>query len=166
MNPQIRRIRPNEWHLLRELRLQALADAPLAFAATLAQEEAFPEKLWRERAVSGAAGADRITFIAEDEGQWIGLATGIAGSEPSSMLVGMFVTEPARGRGIGIALVESIVGWAQSRGAARLVLWVTASNEVAIALYRGCGFRPMGITRPLAHTPTMIECEMVRALNL
>ena len=51
MNPQIRRIRPNEWHLLRELRLQALADAPLAFAATLAQEEAFPEKLWRERAV-------------------------------------------------------------------------------------------------------------------
>src|SRR5215469_4733451 len=106
------------------------------------------------------------TAIAEDEGQWIGLATGIAGSEPSPMLVRMFVTEPARRRGIGIALVESIVGWAQSRGAARLVLWVTVSNEVAIALYRRCGFRPLGITRPLAHTPTMIECEMVRALNL
>lgn len=48
--PVVRRIRPYEWHLLRALRLHALADAPMAFGSTLFEEEAFPESVWRERA--------------------------------------------------------------------------------------------------------------------
>src|SRR5437867_2489524 len=109
MSLEIRRIRPDEGSRLRALRLHALADAPTAFGSTLALEEAFPEDVWHQRAVDGAAGDDRVTFIAELDGRWVGLLTGLAtgstGAEP--MLVGMFVDGAARRHGIGCALVES-----------------------------------------------------------
>src|SRR5262249_2274836 len=74
----IRRIRPDEGLRLRALRLAALADAPMAFGSTLAREEGFPTQVWHERAEGGAAGSDRVTFIAARDGEWIGLATGLA----------------------------------------------------------------------------------------
>ena len=67
MSWKIRRIRPDEGLRLRAL--HALADAPEAFGSTLAREEAFPEEVWHERAMGGAAGGDRVTFIAEQDGR-------------------------------------------------------------------------------------------------
>ena len=170
MSLEVRRIRADEGLRLRALRLHALADAPTAFGSTLAREEAFPEHVWHERAAGGAAGGDRVTFIAEQDGRWVGLATGLAddpdGSEKSGpMLVGMFVDGAERRRGAGLALVEGVAAWARTRGAARLFLWVTSSNEPAIALYCRCGFRPTGKTRPVAHTPSIAEIQMVRDLR-
>jgi GNAT superfamily N-acetyltransferase len=121
--------------------------------------------VWRERAAGGAVGEDRVTFIAEQDGRWIGLATGVLIEAGDPMLVGMFVDGTSRRRGVAAALIESVVGWSQSRGATRLVLWVTSSNEPAIALYRRRGFRPTGKTRSLAHTPNLIETEMIRELH-
>ena len=167
MSLEIRRIRPDEGLRLRALRLHALADAPTAFGSTLAHEAAFPEDVWHERAVGGTAGGDRVTFIAELDGRWVGLATGLAADSGRSgpMLVGMFVDGTVRRRGVGVALVESVVGWARARKAVHLALWVTASNDAAIALYCRCGFRPTGATRPVAHGLTLVEVEMVRDLD-
>ncbi len=170
MSLEVRRIRADEGLRLRTLRLHALADAPTAFGSTLAREEAFPEHVWHERAAGGAAAVDRVTFIAEQDGRWVGLATGLAddpdGSEKSGpMLVGMFVDGAERRRGVGLALVEDVAAWARTREAASLFLWVTSSNEPAIALYRRCGFRPTGKTRPVAHTPSIAEIQMVRDLT-
>ena len=39
-----------DWQALREIRLQALRDAPYAFASTHAREAAFGEDEWRRRA--------------------------------------------------------------------------------------------------------------------
>jgi GNAT superfamily N-acetyltransferase len=162
---QIRRIRSDEWRRSRALRLHALAVAPTAFDSTLAREEAFPDDVWQERAVAGAAGRDHATFIAEEDERWIGMATGLAAEPDRSAtsgptLVGMFVDGAARRRGVGAALVESIVGWARARGAPHLVLWITSSNDAALALYRRCGFRPTGTTKRLAHDPAFVELEM------
>jgi hypothetical protein len=81
---------------LRALRLRAPADAPTAFGSTLAREEAFTDDVWRDRAAGGASGTDRVAFIAERDGRWIGLASGLAADldtpdrgEP--VLVGMLV---------------------------------------------------------------------------
>jgi GNAT superfamily N-acetyltransferase len=142
----------------------------MAFGSTLAREESFPESVWRERAAGGASGTDRVTFIAEREGEWLGLASGIA-TDPGSpsalgpFLVGMFVDPAARRHGLGAVLVEAVVEWAGSRGAARLYLWVTSTNDPAIALYSKCGFRRTGDTQPLAHSPSVTELQMVRELR-
>ena len=77
---EIRRIRADEGLRLREVRLRALAEAPLAFGSTLAREQTFPESAWHERAAGGASGSDRATFIAEGAGRWVGMATGVARS--------------------------------------------------------------------------------------
>jgi len=139
----------------------------MAFGSTLAKEEAFPEHIWHERAAGGSSGHERVSFIAERDGRWIGLATGLAadldGSGP--VLVGMFVDPAERGRRVGALLVEAVADWARERGEARLYLWVTSTNHPALALYSKCGFRPTGETRPIAHTPSLAELRMVRDLR-
>jgi GNAT superfamily N-acetyltransferase len=169
MKPHIRRIRAHEGPRLRALRLRALADAPTAFGSTLAREQAYSDELWRERAAGASAGCDRATFVAEREQQWLGLATGIAraddGQSIGPLLVGMFVDAAVRRLGVGAELIEAVASWAKACGGTRMALWVTSGNDPAVALYQRCGFRPTGTTRPLAHTPTLAEREMVRELG-
>jgi GNAT superfamily N-acetyltransferase len=162
MGLAVRRVRADEASRLRALRLRALADAPWAFGSTLAREEALAEQVWRERAAQGAAGETAVTYVAEDADRWIGMATGlVTETEPARLdLVGMFVEPAARGRGVGGALVEAVLAWARARGAGGLYLWVTTTNRAAITLYERCGFRPTGATKPLDHTPTLLEQEM------
>lgn len=162
MSLEIRRVGAAEWRQLRALRLRALTAAPLAFGSTLAREEAFSDSVWQERA-AGSPG--RATFVTEQDGQWVGLATGVAaGSDGPQqafpMLVGMFVDASVRQQGVGAKLVERVAAWAKDQGAERLVLWAVDGNEPAMALYRRCGFQPTGVTRPLAHSPAHRECEM------
>ena len=154
---------------MRALRIRALAEAPMAFGSTLAREQGFADDVWRERAVGASVGCDGATFIAERDNEWVGLATGLAREddpEPAGpLLIGMFVDGTARRLGVGSALIEAVAAWARACGAARLALWVTSGNDPAVALYQQCGFRPTGVTRPLAHTPSLAECEMIRDLR-
>jgi len=166
---EIRRIRADEGLRLREVRLRALADAPTAFGSSLAREQTFPESTWHERAADGAAGSDRVTFVAEEAGQLVGLATGVArhqdGPDHSPMLIGMFVDSTQRGRGVGAALVERVTEWARTLAAPHLYLWATSTNRPAIALYEKCGFSQTRETRPLEHTPSLREVLMKRSLR-
>src|SRR5262245_38287663 len=168
MSAIVRRIQPEESLPLRALRLRALADAPLAFGSTLAREQAVADEVWRERAKDGATGRDRVTYVAEDGGQWVGMVTGITDdpSEPRRQAVGMFVAPAARGQGMGAAVHDAVVAWARERGAVRLRLWVTTTNHAAIRLYHRCGFRPSDRTKPkpLDHTPSLSEIEMIQDL--
>jgi GNAT superfamily N-acetyltransferase len=154
MRAQVRRVRAGEWQRLRELRLAALADSPSAFLATWSEEAAFAEDVWKARAADGEAGDERVTFVTEDGGEWLGLATGLASvtimqrlghaiADGGAVLVGMFVVPHARRRGVGRALVEAVAAWARAGSAPALHLWVTATNAGAIELYRRCGFRTL-----------------------
>ncbi|MGH7357861.1 MAG: GNAT family N-acetyltransferase [Candidatus Rokuibacteriota bacterium] len=138
----------------------------MAFGSTLAREDAFADDVWRERATRGAAGEDQVTYVAEDGDRWLGMATGLVDGQDASRLnlVGMFVEPDARGRGVGAALVDAVVGWARARGAPRVYLWVTTTNQAALALYERRGFRPTGERKPLEHTPSVTELQMVRDL--
>ena len=166
---EIRRIRADEGLRLKALRLRALADAPTAFGSNLAREETFADSTWHERASGAASGSDRATFIADDDGWWVGMATGVAhhpdGPEHSPMLISMFVDSSQRGRGVGASLVERVTEWARGLGAKSLHLWATSTNHPAIALYERCGFSRTGQTRPLEHTPSLQEVAMVRDLR-
>ena len=169
MTCAIRRIRPDEGARLRALRLRALADAPMAFGSTLAREQTFADEVWHERAQRGASGVDNVTFVAERDGRWLGIVTGLARDpdvphDPRPELVAMFVCPEARGSGLGGALVDAVVGWARERRAAGLTLWVTATNTLALALYTRHGFRRTGESNPLDHSPALASIRMVRDL--
>lgn len=160
----VRRVRPEEWPALRDIRLRALRDAPFAFGSTYEDEAAFLAETWRQRA-AGVEGV-RATFVAEGSGGWLGIATGL-GNDPApgtAMLAGMFVVPQARRLGVATALVEAVVDWARSHGARRLELDVTGTNAAAIRLYQRAGFTDTGIRAPLDHTPSILEWRMARDL--
>jgi len=168
---EIRRIRADEGLRLKALRLRALADTPMAFGSTLAREQAYPDALWHERAAVGAAGDRVVTIVAERDNHLLGMAIGFLPESPDApdpTMVGVFVDAAVRRQGVGAALIEKVIDWAKAhksaRGSARLLISITDGNDPALALYRRAGFRPTGVTRPSAHTPDLVECEMVLEL--
>src|SRR5262249_43352483 len=117
----VRRIRVEEWERLRVIRLHALADTPMAFGSTLADEQARPDEFWCGRAAGGAVDDDRATFIAERDGTWVGISTcvleaGGTGERPA-WVFGMWVDPAVRRQGTAQALLRVLAGWARERGA-------------------------------------------------
>jgi ribosomal protein S18 acetylase RimI-like enzyme len=139
----VRQVQPGDWATLREVRLAALAEAPHAFASTLAREQAFDEAEWRRR-----TGTSFIAWAGETP---VGLVSviehaGGADRDParSWALVSMWVRPDARGTGAADALVSCSAAAARAAGGDRLVLWVADDNARGRAFYRRCGFRPTG----------------------
>ena len=58
---------------------------------------------------------------------------------------GVLLTRDARGRGIGRALMETLIAWARDRDIVDLHLYVFGHNERALRLYRSLGFEQIGL---------------------
>ncbi len=161
----VRRIRADEGTLLRAMRIRALTDTPTAFGSTIKQTLAYSMEVWEERARSNALSDTISGFLAERDGEVVGLAGGMfEAGEPMPSLISMWVAPSARGHGGGEALIEAVVTWVRSLGATRLQLWVTETNAPAIALYRRTGFIETDETQPLPSHPALLERRMVREL--
>ncbi len=134
---RIRRLTSDDWVAYREIRLAALADAPSAFGSNLARELAYPDDIWRSR----LDGSQSTVFAAEWEGRLVGLVGGLStASEGTALLVSMWVAPEARRQGVGDALVQRVISWAEEAGYTRLELAVTVGNEAAERVYTRCGF--------------------------
>jgi ribosomal protein S18 acetylase RimI-like enzyme len=170
---QVRKLTAADWAQLRAARLSALAEAPYAFASTLAREQEFTDAVWRSRASRGC------TFGAWQGGTIVGLATGLP-PEPAPAavvplpaeaaaawhLVGMWVAPACRGQGIADLLVEAVCELARQSGAPSVTLWVTEVNDRARAFYRRLGFAPTGgrqLVRP--EEPDHFEEELSRRVG-
>lgn len=163
MSATVRRLRADEHALLRDLRLRALGDAPMAFGSTLAREEAFTPDAWETRAAAGATGDEQVVYVVEPAA---GLAMGrIDPVDPTvAGLYSMWVAPDARGTGAGRALVEAIVAWASARGVGTLHTSVTEGNAAAAALYEAAGFADTGRREPLGHSDAVVAI-LERALR-
>jgi ribosomal protein S18 acetylase RimI-like enzyme len=182
----------DDWQALRDIRLEALRDAPSAFGSSYEREAAFGEPDWLRRI---ARGGNFLAFIPEVRASEVRAsevrasevrasevrasevrASEVRASEPAGLiggypetadiveLVSMYVRPKARGRGVGEALVAAVFAWAQARDAKTVHLWVTESNDPARALYERCGFSPTGERQPLPSDPSLDEIAMARAL--
>ncbi len=138
---EIRVLGPDDWRAWRELRLAALAEAPNAFAARLAdwQGEGDDEQRWRGR-LSGAA----HNVVADLDARPAGMASGLLPDDGPVELLSMWVAPFARGRGVADGLVASVVGWAAAHGTGEVVLRVRETNPAAVALYARQGFVDRG----------------------
>ena len=165
MEFRIIRTQSGDWKRVRAVRLRALADAPDAFASTLAEERRLTDEAWRARAENDQS----VQFLAvAPENADLGIAAGApyVGEEKTAGLFGMWVAPDARRLGIGAALVEAVVAWAENEDYRRVVLDVGSANEAALALYRTCGFAPNGKTGRLPASRVHIaEHQMERILH-
>jgi GNAT superfamily N-acetyltransferase len=163
----VRRVEPEDAVLYRTVRLAALNDAPSAFGSTRAAEAGRPDHEWFERAAAGSKGSARATFFAEDSGDVIGLIGGYREQDADEVVevVSMWVAPRLRRRGVGQALLEEVIRWAEETGATEVALWVTCGNTPAEHLYQAMGFVPTGDRQPLPSDPTETEARMVRPLR-
>ena len=152
----------DDWQALRDIRLEALRDAPTAFASTYERETLHNEAHWRDRI---ARGGTFLAFIPEVSAtEPAGLIGGYQEDPMTVELVSMYVRPRARGRGVGEALVAAVIDWAGQRNAERVRLWVTETNVPARALYERCGFALTGERQPVPSNPGLDEVAMTRPL--
>jgi GNAT superfamily N-acetyltransferase len=137
---EVTRLSEDDWQTLRELRLQALAEAPYAFWATHAEEAAYTETQWRQFLRAAA------WYVARRDNRFVGLAAGLlrpeAADEPE--LISMWVQPNQRGHGTGTLLTQELMAWARGLGATTMILWVTDGNMPARRLYERVGFYRTG----------------------
>jgi GNAT superfamily N-acetyltransferase len=160
----VREITADDWEVMRDIRLAALAEAPYAFGSSYAREVAFTESQWRGRAEGRPEGRSATFFAYNDtEAAPAGLV-GVYVQDGQADLVSMWVRPPARGLGVAEALVEAAACWAKAHDFGQIFLWVTESNAPARRLYARCGFTPTGGRQPLPSDPMLPEIRMSRAL--
>jgi ribosomal protein S18 acetylase RimI-like enzyme len=138
---RVRRLRPDDIDILRDVRLRALRDAPDAFWTTYDQEAAYGADDWRRWLIAAAL------FVAEDgAGVPAGLVGGVAdpGNPGVALLLSMWVDPEHRGAGLADQLVAVVTAWAESEGRPTVRLHVAEHNERARRCYQRLGFTPTG----------------------
>jgi len=158
----VREVIAGDWEAFRDIRLEALRDAPEAFGSTHEREVALAEADWQRRI---ARGGNFLGYLPEASAtEPAGLIGGYQVDPGTVELVSMYVRPRARGRGVGEALIATVVDWAAARNAATVHLWVTETNKPARLLYERCGFTPTGERQSLPSNPALDEVAMSRPL--
>lgn len=155
---EVHRAGAEQWQIVKQARLSALADAPRAFGSTLAREVAFDDEVWRRRVGAGD------WFLAWDGHEVVGMAAGITEeAHPTERhLVGMWVRADHRGGAAACSIVEAVCGWAWAQGAEAVSLWVADGNDRARRFYERLGFTSTGQRQPLPSAPDVGEERLRR----
>lgn len=160
---RIRRYGAADWRPLRDVRLEMLADTPLAYVETLDEAQRRPDDEWRERA-AWADDPHRIGLAVElsESGRWVGLARCSVFDEfdHRPFVYSVYVARPLRGTGLADELLDLAEGWARAQGHGELYLYVHQDNARAIAFYRRRGFVETGNRVPFPQDPRQAEHEM------
>jgi L-amino acid N-acyltransferase YncA len=64
--------------------------------------------------------------------------------------VSVYITEDARGHGVGRSLLEALIRQSEEEGFWMLQASIFPENEASIALHKSCGFREVGTRRRIA----------------
>jgi ribosomal protein S18 acetylase RimI-like enzyme len=136
----VRRAMVGDEHILRALRLEALAEAPEAFGSNCERELARTTLDWRRWLAPG------VTLVLEDAGAARGLVAGVLDPQDPGIvyLMSMWIHPALRGSGAADVLVAEHLVWARAAGARSVRLDVFATNVRARRLYERHGFRGTG----------------------
>ena len=136
----IRQAESGDEPLLLNIRLEALSEAPEAFGSTLDRERARTLSDWQKWLSPSA------TFVLETTNGPEGIVAGVPDSTDPAVvhLMAMWLHPALRGSGAASALVQSVLAWAEGRGASSVRLDVIEGNDRARRLYERHGFRATG----------------------
>jgi ribosomal protein S18 acetylase RimI-like enzyme len=152
----------DDWALVKEARLRALADSPAAFGSTWAREATFGDDEWQRRVAPG------IWLLAVDDERVVGMNALIAEADSPTEerhLVAMWVEPGHRGSQAATLLIEAACAQARDAGATAVTLWVADPNTRARRFYERVGFQSTGRRAQLSSNPAIGEEELRRVIG-
>lgn len=177
--PEVRLSRPDEWRQARDLRLEMLADTPIAYLERLEDAAALDEDRWERRHRERFEAPDIMaTVVALDphpatpqgarlQGAWLGQMGLVINQfeEPKRCWLGAVYLSPAlRGSGVAERMLDQAQQWVVEHGLSALFLEVHEDNTRAIRFYERTGFVHTGARRPNPLDPRRDELEMRKDL--
>ncbi|MFI5781245.1 GNAT family N-acetyltransferase [Nocardia sp. NPDC051570] len=157
---RVQQLTPDDWQILRDIRLRALAEAPSAFGATLTQARTRTEQQWRSRLT------ERAVFVATLDDTAIGTIAATADPDhDAAHLISTWVAPEARASGVADRLVRTAIAWATSTGYTSIRLEVSDGNIRAERLYRRHGFTRTGRHGIISPDDPRPEFEMTLTLR-
>jgi ribosomal protein S18 acetylase RimI-like enzyme len=164
----VRRLGPADAADFQALRLQALREDPIAFAATYEDERDTPIDTVAQRLVPTD---DRAIVGAFDGPQLVGLAAWhreeMRKLQHKGFVWGVFVKTTHRRRGLGRHLLQAVITLArQAEGIVLLNLTAYADNRPALTLYESVGFVVYGREQAAICVNGMLHDDVHMALRL
>lgn len=129
------------WEEYRNLRIQALKDAPQAFLDDIDEAERRPKEEWQDKS--------KNVYFAEENNKLIGMIAAYQDKRSKLKhilnIVSFYVLPEYRGQGVGKALLMKIIDEAkQIEEVKKLQLGVITTQESAYQLYLSLGFKKVG----------------------
>ncbi|MTW11771.1 GNAT family N-acetyltransferase [Pseudoduganella eburnea] len=145
----------------RALMLHGYEHEPDAFTSEPDERAGLPLSWWEQRIKS----PHTVAFGAFAGGELVGCVALEFSTRPKTRhkahLIGMYVLDAWRGKGLGRQLVELALGYASQRSGIEVVtLTVTEGNAAAIALYEAAGFHSFGVEPMAMRTPDAYKAKV------
>jgi ribosomal protein S18 acetylase RimI-like enzyme len=162
----LRRIRVDDWARQRSLRLEMLADTPIAYLESRANAAARPDADWMARVAERVASSTTAQWVLDAGDRFVGTMSCVLDEAGGVVhVVAVYLSPAYRGRGLLPRMLDEVARWATERGVTMLVLEVARENERAVAAYRRLGFVPTGHTHCHPLYPDITEMEMTRPVS-
>jgi len=154
---QIKVLTPDDWDVLRAIRLTALDESPDMFLSTYSQEREYDPSRWRGEF---GRGDWYVSIDSESPDGPVGIL-GIT-REPSTpahqcFLEYLWVAPEVRRHGLAFTMVRQVLDQLQPVGVRTVFLWVLDGNESAMRLYKRLGFVSCNEIHPLEARPGRTE---------
>jgi ribosomal protein S18 acetylase RimI-like enzyme len=141
---EIAKLSPDRWELYRDLRLEALACDPVAFASSFEEEVGLPKETWLNRIPNAIFAFEQenpvglIVWKREDRIK----------TRHTAYINSMYVTGKFRGQGIGGKLMTAAIDSIQtSQSILKIRLSVITPQVQAFKLYSHFGFKTIGTAK-------------------
>ncbi|MGH7245321.1 MAG: GNAT family N-acetyltransferase [Candidatus Levyibacteriota bacterium] len=148
MEIAIEKIKPDEWSIYKEMRLEMTKNAPQAYGEAYEDIVELTDKKWMERVSRSTS----TIFVAIVDKRPAGM-TGVYYPEGAKLshvaqIWGVYVRETYRGLGLGKLLLEKIEEEIKTNThITKIKLEVTSTQDAAKALYAKMGYEETGILR-------------------
>lgn len=142
--------------------LRSATTSDLGAIMTL-ERASFPTDAWSEAMMAAELASPHGRYVVDEEAGRVlayGGVRAVAGATDADIQT-IAVSEHARGRGRGRALLTELLTTALARGARDVFLDVRADNPVATALYASEGFVEIG-RRPRYYQPDDVDAVVMR----
>lgn len=137
---KIRRLQPNEWPVLRDLRLRAATESPFELGETVAELRARTTDEYWIRQANDDGQAIFVVWKNEVLSGLIYAETQISDVLAEATFAALWLDPILRGRGIGRQLLCTAIDWVKTRGATHGSLLVVEGNQQAIEFFQREGF--------------------------